>query len=91
MSRQPVSQADKVIQLLECCNEQLRKDLTRNTGSSLTNKTANEVMEAIKKLAVREESTMVAQFNSTTCARTGTRRSLVLVPVFTAKLASASF
>ena len=23
---------DKVVQLLECCDEQLRKDLTRNTG-----------------------------------------------------------
>ena len=30
---------DKVIQLLECCEEQLRNDLTRNAGGSLTNKT----------------------------------------------------
>lgn len=28
---------DKVIQLLECCDEQLRKDLTRNADGSLTN------------------------------------------------------
>lgn len=56
-----VTGKDKVIQLLECCNEQLRKDLTRNAGGSLTNKTADEVMEAIKKLAVREENTMVAR------------------------------
>ena len=52
---------DKVIQLLECCDEQLRKYLTRNAGGSLTNSTAEEVMEAIKKLAVREENTMVAR------------------------------
>ena len=39
---------DKVIQLLECCEEQLRKDLTRTAGGSLTNKTAEEVLEAIK-------------------------------------------
>ena len=52
---------DKVIQLLKCCDEQLRKDLTRNAGGSLTNKTADAVMEAIKKLAVREENTMVAR------------------------------
>ena len=52
---------DKVIQLLECCEEQLRKDLTRTAGGSLTNKTAEEVLEAIKKLAVREENAMVAR------------------------------
>ena len=51
---------DKVIQLLECCNEQLRKDLTRNTEGSLTTKPTEDVMSAIRKLAVREESTMVA-------------------------------
>lgn len=52
---------DLIIQLLECCEEQLRKDLTRNAGGSLTNKTADEVLAAIKKLAVREENTMVAR------------------------------
>ena len=52
---------DLIIQLLECCEEQLRKDLTRNAGGSLTNKTADEVLTAIKKLAVREENTMVAR------------------------------
>ena len=39
----------------------LRKDLTRNAGGSLTDKTAAEVMEAIKKLAVQEVNTMVAR------------------------------
>lgn len=55
-----VTGKDKVVQLLECCDEQLRKDLTRNAGGSLTHKTIDEVMAAIKKLAVREENTMVA-------------------------------
>ena len=52
---------DKVIQLLECCNEQLRKDLTRNAGGTLTGMTEEEVFVAMKKLAVREENTMVAR------------------------------
>ncbi|CAG2216563.1 unnamed protein product [Mytilus edulis] len=52
---------DKVVQLLECCDEQLRKDLTRSAGGSLTNKPVQEVLAAIKKLAVREENTMVAR------------------------------
>ena len=56
-----VTGKEKVIQLLECCDEQLRKDLTRNAGGSLTDKTADEVMAAIKKLAVREENAMVAR------------------------------
>ncbi|XP_062586740.1 uncharacterized protein LOC134248350 [Saccostrea cucullata] len=52
---------DKVVQLLECCDEPLRKDLTRSTGGSLTDKTEETILSAIKKLAVREENTMVAR------------------------------
>ena len=52
---------DLIIQLLECCNEELRKDLTRSAGGSLTNKTEDEVLTLIKRLAVREENTMVAR------------------------------
>ena len=51
---------DRVIQLLECCDEPLRKDLTRSCGS-LTDKTEADVLAAIRKLAVREERTMVAR------------------------------
>ena len=51
----------KVIQLLECCDEELRKDLTRSAGGSLTNQTEEEVMAAVRLLAVREESVMVAR------------------------------
>ena len=52
---------DKVEQLLECCDEQLRKDLTRSAAGSLANKPEAEVLTAIKNLAVREENTMVAR------------------------------
>ena len=48
---------DKVIQLLECCDEQLRKDLTRNAGGSLTNKFVEEVLAAIKKSWLLERKT----------------------------------
>ena len=53
--------ADVVIQLLECCDEPLRKDLTRSAGGSLTNKTADEVLASIRQLAVTQEKTMVAR------------------------------
>ena len=56
-----LSGTDKVIQLLECYDEQLQKDLTRNAGGTLTGKTEDEVLAAIKTLAVREENVMVAR------------------------------
>ena len=52
---------DRVIQLLECCDDQLRKDLTRNAGGTLTEMTEDEVLKAMKTLAIREENTMVAR------------------------------
>ena len=56
-----VTGRDKVIQLLECCDEPLRRDLTRSAGGSITDKTVVEVLVAIKRLVVREENTMVAR------------------------------
>ena len=52
---------DQVIQFLECCNEQLRKDLTCAASGSLTNKPEIDVLAAIQTLAVREENPMVVQ------------------------------
>ena len=52
---------DEVPQLLECCDEQLRRDVTRNAGGSLANQNIDKVMKAIKKLAVKEEDAMVAR------------------------------
>ena len=39
-----LSGTDKVIQLLECCDEQLWKDLTRNAGGTITVKMEEEVL-----------------------------------------------
>ena len=50
-----------MLQLLECCDENLRKDITRNAGGSLANKTVDQVLEAVKKIAVPEENAMVAR------------------------------
>ena len=52
---------DRVIQLLECCDEQLRRDLTRNAGGTLAGGTEEETLAAMKALAVREENIMVAR------------------------------
>ena len=56
-----VTGKDEVLQLLECCDEELRRDVTRMAGDSLTNKTTEEALAAIRTLAVREESPMVAR------------------------------
>jgi len=52
---------DRVVQLLEYCDEQLRKDLTRTAGGTLTGMMEAQVLAAIKSLAVREENAMVAR------------------------------
>ena len=51
---------DNLIQLLECCDNQLRKDLTRNAGGTITGK-KNKVFAVMKSLAVREKNTIVAR------------------------------
>ena len=61
MDATKITGRDKVVQLLVCCDDQLKKDLTRFTGGGLTDKSEAEVLEAIKRLAVRQENTMVAR------------------------------
>ena len=57
-----ISGTDQVIQLLECCDKQLRKDLTHAAGGSLTNKPEADVLAAILiPSAVREENPKVAR------------------------------
>ena len=56
-----VTHRDRVIQLLECCDEPLRKDLTRSAGGSMTDKDEATILAAMKKLAVRQENPMVAR------------------------------
>ncbi len=38
-----------ILQLLECCDEKLRRDLTRTAGGSLTNKSKEDVLALMKK------------------------------------------
>jgi hypothetical protein len=50
-----------ILQLLECCDEILRRDLTHTAGGSLTIKSKKDVLALIKTLAIREENPMVAR------------------------------
>jgi len=50
--------ADVIYQLLETCDEPLRKDLSRTHGT-LTHQTEDRVLTFIRTLAVRPENTMV--------------------------------
>ena len=52
---------DKILQLLECCKKQIRKDLTRNAGGSLSGMIEDQVLKGMKTLAIRKENTMVAR------------------------------
>ena len=52
--------ADTIFQLLECCTEDLRKDLARTYGD-LTGKDEDTVKGYIKSLAVRPENHLVAR------------------------------
>ena len=51
---------DVAYQLLECCEEGLRRDLTRTFGA-LTSKDEQTILANIKSLAVRQENIMVAR------------------------------
>lgn len=56
-----ISGTEQIVQLLECCEEDLRKDITRAAGGSLANQKEDKVLEWIKRLAVRQENIMVAR------------------------------
>ena len=51
---------DKIAQLIECCNEPLRKDVSRFHGT-LTGKSFQEALAAIWQLAIRDENVLVAR------------------------------
>ena len=55
-----IAGADVVYQLLETCEETLRKDLTRSYGT-LVGETEENVLRFIKILAIRPENVMVAR------------------------------
>ena len=48
------------MQLLECCDESLRRNLHRS-DKSISSKSETSILSAIKRLAVREENTMVSR------------------------------
>lgn len=62
VSATKVTGQEKIIQLLECCDDSLRRDLTRSAITSLAEATEESVLTSMKKLAVREENMMVARF-----------------------------
>ena len=51
---------DVIFQLLECCEETLRKDLTRTFGA-LNSSDETTILDHMKTLAVRQENVMVAR------------------------------
>ena len=56
-----VTGVNKTIQLLECCDEHLRRDLTRNAGGTLKGRPIAEILASMKALAVREENPTIAR------------------------------
>ena len=64
MSGRSVNRTTLFLGRLRPGDEPLSKDLTRAASDSLTDKTEAEVLAAIRKLAVREENTMVARVAS---------------------------
>ena len=63
MEATKVTGKDRTIQLLECCDDQLRKGVTRSIGlgRTLTDRPEEEILTLVRRLAVREENTMVAR------------------------------
>ena len=53
---------ETTVQLLECCEETLRKDLTRVHRNSLSSLDENGLLKAIKCLAVVEENVLVSRY-----------------------------
>ena len=52
--------SDIKMQLLECCDESLRRDLHRS-DKTISSKNETAILSAIRRLAVREENTMVSR------------------------------
>lgn len=80
---------DVIYQLLECCDDGLRKDLSRIFGA-LASQDEPTVLSHIKTLAVRRENIMVFRVNYSRCGRTEMNLYGHLLPASMAKQASAS-
>lgn len=77
VSATKIAGRDKVDQLLECCDESLRKDLTRSTGGSLTDKTEETVLAAIKYLLYVMKTLWLLGSHSIICAKTGMNKCVI--------------
>lgn len=53
--------SDVVTQLLECCEEDLRKDLPHAAGKSLVDSDKKDVLSTMRALAIHAENTKVAR------------------------------
>ena len=51
------------IHLINCCDPDLRQDVIREGGKEIYNKTEAQILAAIRKLAVKEESVTVSRVN----------------------------
>ena len=58
-----ISGSQEKTQLIECCSEEMKRNLIRLSGGSIQNKNIKDVMTAIEQLAVREENIMVARLD----------------------------
>ena len=55
-----IYESDIKMQLLECCDESIRRDLHRS-DKTISSKSETSILSAIKRLADREENTMVSR------------------------------
>ena len=51
------------IHLINCCDPDLRQDVIRDKGKDIYNKTEAQILAAIRKLAVKDESVTVSRVN----------------------------
>lgn len=85
VSATKINGRDKVVQLLECCDELLRKDLTRSTGGSLTDETEETVLAAIKNLLYAMKTLWLLGLHSIICAKTGMNQCVISALNFAGK------
>lgn len=57
-----LSGTEVTVQMLECCDDALRRDLTRVHRNSISDMNETALLGAIKRLAVIEESTLVSRY-----------------------------
>ena len=73
-----ISGTDRVIQLLECCDDHLWKDLRRAAGKSLTTQSEEEVLRAIARVALhnmrQDNDETIRSFGARICGQASVRQ-----------------